>query len=276
VAGVTFSDTAARGASGRGEARSEAEAPAPSGRDRLPLPVGVGVALVTMFTGDGAVDVEATVARAQACVALGVTSVLVAGTTGEAYRLSVDDRIVLASAMKEAVPRTPILVGTGDPIGSRGLEITAAVAGAGVGDALLVLAPGHEDPVAFYREARQAAGAVPLLAYHFPVVSPPGLETSVVPHLEVDGIKDSSGSTNRLAELVEAGVRVYVGSPTALAVAGACGAAGALLAVANVAPSLCLAAWSGDMAAQRRLFALHVRTGADFPGYLKGTPPDGA
>lgn len=248
----------------------------PSGWERLPLPAGVGVALVTMFAGDGTVDVPATVARAEACAALGLSSVLVAGTTGEAFRLTAEDRIALATAVKAALPRTPVIVGTGNPHAAQGLEITAAVAAAGVGDALLVLAPGDADPVAFYGNARSAAAGAPLLAYHFPSVSPPGLETSVVPALGVDGIKDSSGSTNRLAELVEAGVRVYVGSPTQLAIAGACGAAGALLAVANVAPSLCIAAWNGDMAAQRRLFAVHVRATTGSFDYLKGTPPDGA
>lgn len=257
------------------ETEARAPRPAPKAWDRRPLPTGVGVALVTMFTTGGAVDVDATVERARACVTPGLASVLVAGTTGEAFRLSVADRIALATAVNEALPATPVIVGTGDPSAARGIEITTAVAASGVGDALLVLVPGDAEPVAFYREARRAAGDVPVLAYHYPVVSPPGVETSVVPSLGVDGIKDSSGSTNRLAELVEAGVRVYVGSPTQLAVAGACGATGALLAVANVAPSLCLAAWSGDMAAQRALFGLHVRSSADFPGYLKTMSPDG-
>ena len=257
-------------------ATSETTAPAaaPSARGRLPLPAGVGVALVTMFTPDGAVDVEATVRRARACVALGITSVLVAGTTGEAFRLSVADRVALAAAVREALPHIPVIVGTGNPEAARGIELTAAVAAAGVGDAFLVLVPGDAEPAGFYRQVRQAAGSTSVLAYHYPAVSPPGVEASVVPDLDVDGIKDSSGSTNRLAELVEAGVRVYVGSPTQLAVAGACGAAGALLALANVAPSLCLAAWGGDMAAQRRLFGIHVRASADFPGYLKGVEPD--
>lgn len=244
--------------------------------ERAPLPSGVGVALVTIFDDAGGVDVAATVARAEACAAPGLSSVLVSGTTGEAFRLSAEDRVALATAVKSALPDTAVLVGTGDPQAARALEITAAVGAAGVGDALLVLAPGDADPVAFYAEARAAAAGTPVLAYHFPMVSPPGLETSVVPDLGVEGIKDSSGSTNRLAELVEAGVRVYVGSPTLLVVAGACGAAGALLAAANVAPSLCLAAWDGDVAAQRRLFAVHVRAGSEGLGYLKRTRPDAA
>lgn len=254
---------------------TQSESAAGAGR-RLPLPDGVGVALVTMFAADGLVDVGATAVRAEACVAAGLSSVLVAGTTGEAHRLTVADRIALATALKAALPGTPIIVGTGSPNAARGLEITRGVAASGVGDALLVLAPGDADASSFYAEAGRAAGDVPVLAYHFPTVSPPGLETAVVPTLGVAGIKDSSGSTNRLAELVEADVRVYVGSPTHLPVAGACGAAGALLAVANVAPGLCLAAWHGDMVAQRRLFALHVRATSDFPGYLKATPPGAA
>ena len=253
---------------------SAAPASAPSSRERLPLPAGVGVALVTMFTPEGTVDVGATVHRAEACAAGGVSSVLVAGTTGEAHRLSVADRVDLTTAVKEALPRIPVIVGTGNPEAARGIELTAAVAAAGVGDAFLVLVPGDAEPAGFYRQVRQAAGSTPVLAYHYPAVSPPGVETAAVPALDVDGIKDSSGSTNRLAELVEAGVRVYVGSPTQLAVAGACGAAGALLALANVAPSLCLAAWGGDMAAQRTLFGIHVQASADFPGYLKGIEPD--
>ncbi len=248
----------------------------PSPSRRGPLPAGVGVALVTVFSAHGAVDVPATVARAEACVALGIASVLVSGTTGEALRLSVDDRVALVTAVKAAIPRTPVIVGTGNPSAGRGLETTRAVASASAPDALLVLAPGDAEPVGYYAEARRASGGIPLLAYHFPAVSPPGVETGTVPALDVDGIKDSSGSSNRLAELVEAGVRVYVGSPTHLAVAGACGAAGALLALANVAPSLCVAAWNGDMGAQRRLFAVHVRAAAGGLGYLKATPPDGA
>jgi dihydrodipicolinate synthase/N-acetylneuraminate lyase len=237
------------------------------------LPIGVGVALITVFGTDGTPDVDATVARAAACGRLGVSSVLVAGTTGQAWRLTAKDRIVLAGAVKDALPGMPVVVGTGDRVAARGLETTAEVAAAGAGDALLVLTPEDMALPDFYRAARERAGEAPLLAYHNPPMSSPGVAAGDVPALGVDGIKDSSGSTNRLAELVELGVPAYVGSPTMLAIAGACGARGAFLAVANVAPALCLAAWHGDMAAQRRLFGVHLRSTADFPSYLERTAP---
>lgn len=242
---------------------------------RLPmsLPSGVGVALVTVFDDGGTPDVAATVARARACVARGVSGILVAGTTGEAWRLTPGHRIEVASAVKDALPEIPVVVGTGDPAAARAFAITAEVAETGVADALLVLSPGDLAAGEFYSAVARDARGIPVLAYHNPAMSAPGVDATEVPALGVDGIKDSSGSTDRLAELIERDVTVYVGSPTLLAVAGACGARGALLALANVVPSLCIAAWNGDMSAQRRLFAIRRSTAAGFPGSLKSTEP---
>lgn len=233
------------------------------------LPSGVGVALVTMFDPQGRVDLVATTRKAVACAERGVTSVLVSGTTGEAWRLSADDRIALASAVKEALPEVLVLVGTGDRQSTVALATTATVASAGVADALVVLAPGDTPSGPFYQAVRQEAPGLAVLAYHMPDVSPPGVATSEFPGLAVDGIKDSSGSADRLAELVTAGVEVYVGSPNLLSVAGRSGAIGALVALANVAPELCLAAWEGDGRAQRQIFDLHVATMKNFPDSLK-------
>lgn len=227
-----------------------------------------------MFDDRGVPDPAATAARARACVALGVSSVLVAGTTGEAARLGANDRLVLASAVKEAVPSVPVIVGTGAPDEQTALEWTGKVAVAGAADALLVFAPCETEPVGFFGRVRDAAGGVPVLAYHNPALVSRALDTASFPSLDVDGVKDSSGNTNRLADLVELGIRVYVGSPTQLVLAGGCGAAGALLALANIAPSLCIAAWNGDLAAQRSLFAIHRRAAAGFPHILKSTAPD--
>lgn len=238
------------------------------------LPVGVGVALVTMFSSSGRVDAEATAARARECVDRGMTSVLVAGTTGEASRLSADDRILLARAVRDAVGDRPIIVGTGAPAEEDALALSGKVVAADVADALLVYVPETADPPAFFAAVRAAAGAVPVLAYHNPALASAPLEARDVLTYGVAGIKDSSASSDRLATLVELGVPVYVGSVTQLVLAGGCGATGALLAAANVAPSLCVAAWNGDMGAQRALFAVHRRVVADFPGSLKSVAPD--
>ncbi len=238
-------------------------------RPRRILPSGVGVALVTIFDGRGRPDVSATSQRAHSCVERGIGFVLVAGTTGEAWRLDTDDRIALTSAVKRAVGGRPVLVGTGDPVAARARSTTRALADADVADGLLVLSPRDQDPLDFYRALRDEAPDATLLAYHMPTVSPPGVPVSVVPSLPVDGIKDSSGSADRLAELLANGAEVYVGSANLLTLAGRCGARGGLVAMANLAPELCTSAWSGDLEAQVELMRMHASSMADFPERFK-------
>jgi 4-hydroxy-tetrahydrodipicolinate synthase len=233
----------------------------------------VGVALVTFFGDDGTVDTKATAGRARRCAELGVSAVLVAGTTGEAARLSVDDRVELAAAVRDVAPDVVVIVGTGHPDPGAALEASARVGAETDADALLLFCPEGIEPGPFFRAARDEARGPAVLAYHNPGLPVRQLGTDELMELDVDGVKDSSGSSNRLAYLVELGARVYVGSPTQLVLAGSCGAAGALLALANVAPTDCIAAWNGDTAAQRRLFTLHRGTAATFPSSLKLVEP---
>jgi 4-hydroxy-tetrahydrodipicolinate synthase len=62
---------------------------------------------------------------------------------------------------------------------------------------------------------------------------------------------------------------VYVGSPTVLTMAGAVGATGALLAIANAVPELCAAAFAGDGTAQRDVLDAHRTARGSFPDGLK-------
>jgi 4-hydroxy-tetrahydrodipicolinate synthase len=233
------------------------------------LPTGVGVALVSIFDDDGRLDVNATTEHAVSCVARGVTSILLAGTTGEPWRLSDVDRVDLSTAIKAALPETFLFVGTGDPVAAHALALTTAVAQAGVADALVVLAAGDLPTDELYLAVAAAAGNTPVLAYHIPALSPPGIPADTMPSLPVAGIKDSSGDADRLAQLLDDHQVVYVGSPNLLSIAGPCGARGALLALANTMPETCTAAWTGDHDAQRRLFHAHLMSLRDFPVNLK-------
>jgi dihydrodipicolinate synthase/N-acetylneuraminate lyase len=128
------------------------------------------------------------------------------------------------------------------------------------------------DPLPYYREVVAAAGGVaPVLAYHFPTMSTPGLDVEDLPRLAelgIAGIKDSSGDPARLVRTLETfDGALYVGSPWLLSAAGPLGAAGAILAVANVEPALSIAALDGDVAAQRALAA--VIPGATGPAGVK-------
>jgi 4-hydroxy-tetrahydrodipicolinate synthase len=232
---------------------------------------GVGVALVTLFAEDGSVDTRATAAHAARLVECGVRAVLVAGTTGEAMALEPTERVALVKAVREAIPAgVAMIAGTGAASGRQAAELTRAAVDAGA-DAVLALSPPMvTDPRAYYQLLAEVTGEVPLLAYHLPGLSAPGVPVDLLDELPVAGLKDSSGDPVRLLrEVVDYGGFVYVGSPTVLTMAGAVGAHGALLAVANAAPELCVAAFEGDGKAQRELLAYHRAAKASYPDGVK-------
>jgi dihydrodipicolinate synthase/N-acetylneuraminate lyase len=115
-----------------------------------------------------------------------------------------------------------------------------------------------------------AAGDLPVLAYHFPAVAPPGIPVGVLRDLPVAGMKDSSGDPDRLLEELEGfGRPVYPGSSALLLLGGALGCPGAILALANAEPERCAAAFGGDAEAQRALAPAHLTARRAFPQGIK-------
>jgi dihydrodipicolinate synthase/N-acetylneuraminate lyase len=232
---------------------------------------GVGVALVTLFDAGGELDASATADHAARLVELGVAAVVVAGTTGEAATLDRDERVRLVGEVRAAVPAgTPVVAGTGAPSARQAALFTADAVARGA-DAVLVLSPPRTaDSLPYYKAVRAAAGGTPVLAYHFPAVSPPGIDVDGLDALPVDGLKDSSGDPDRLlAELETFDLPLYVGSSALLSLAGPIGCTGAILALANVEPEQCIAAFAGDAHAQRKLAPAHLASNVRFPAGLK-------
>lgn len=232
--------------------------------------VGVGVALATLFDDDGELDAEATALHAAHLVALGVRAVVVAGSTGEAATLTPEERVALLSAVRDAVPDpVPVLAGTGAPSARQAVALTLSAKEHGA-DAVLVLSPPRvDDPRPYFELVARAAGGLPVLAYHYPKASPPGIAVSFLSDLPVAGLKDSTGDPDRLLEELEWGEPLYTGSSALLALAGPLGCAGAILALANVEPEGCAAAFAGDAKAQRALAGAHRASHAAFPRGLK-------
>jgi 4-hydroxy-tetrahydrodipicolinate synthase len=232
---------------------------------RRPPFTGVGVALVTLFDRDGALDAAATARHARNLMERGVRGVVVAGSTGEASALDTDERSRLLTAVRDAVgPDVPVIAGTGAPSARQAVELSRRAAGDGA-DALLVLSPpGADDPRPYY-DAVSRAVDVPVLGYHYPTISAPGIAVDLLCELPVAGLKDSTGDPARLAvELDQMGDGVYTGSAAILLQARAMGCSGAILALANVDPDGCIRAWDGDGACQRELVNGHR------PGALAG------
>jgi 4-hydroxy-tetrahydrodipicolinate synthase len=162
-----------------------------------------------------------------------------------------------------------VIAGTGAPSARQAALLTAMAAEAGA-DVALVLSPARAtDPRPYFATVVEAAGGLPLLAYHFPAVSPPGITMGHLRELPVVGLKDSTGDPNRLLEeLSDYDGEVYVGSSALLTQAGALGATGAILALANAEPVDCVAAFTGDTDAQLRLAPHHLAM-TPFPAGIK-------
>lgn len=223
---------------------------------------GVGVALVTLFDDRLQVDVAATAEHAARMAGLGMQSIVVAGTTGEAFALTPDERMALISAVKEAVPGDiPVIAGTGAASAYGAVALTQQAVAAGA-DAVLALSPQRSaDLRAYYTAVAHAAGDAPTLGYHFPKVSAPGISLSILEELPIAGCKDSTGDPTRLLAEIGMEMPIFVGSAAILALAGPLGAEGAILRAANMAPELCVEAFAGDAGAQRALAPIHAAAG---------------
>jgi 4-hydroxy-tetrahydrodipicolinate synthase len=224
-----------------------------------PVFTGIAVALVTFFEEHGHVDNETTAKHAAHLAARGVRAVVVAGSTGEASHLSMKERLQLFKAVKNAVPsHVPVILGTGDlTAGVSVPQLTRRAAEAGA-DAALVLSPRNGDVREFYGEVVGAAGHMPVLAYHWPKVSPPGITMEDLKALKVAGVKDSTGDTERMLEMLACFHRpIYTGNASVVAYAGMLGCTGAILAAANLEPELSADAWAGSISAQKDLLFAH-------------------
>ena len=175
--------------------------------------------------------------------------------------------------MRDAVPPdVPVLAGTGATSADRAAELTAAASGAGADAVLAWPPPGSEDLAGYYAAVGQAAAGLPVLAYHIPWSLAPGVPVAALDALPVAGLKDSSGDA---ADRLLAEVAHYPGC-TDVGVVGAAGpgraarrGAAAILAIANVEPELCCAAFAAHAGAQLRLIDMHLAARDGRPLALK-------
>jgi len=229
-------------------------------------PAGTGVAIVTPFDENGDLDEAALAGLVGELEARGVDFVVPAGTTGEAALLSDDERVRVVATVAEAAS-VPVLAGTGQPSRRRTVETTDRAADAGA-DAALVVTPFYyrHDQAALVDYYRSVADVVELPVYLYSIPSVTGMvlepETvaALADHPNVVGLKDSSGDLERfqreVALTADAAFDVFTGHGGVYAQALELGAAGGVLALANVAPERASAIGdahaAGDEAAARR------------------------
>jgi 4-hydroxy-2-oxoglutarate aldolase len=200
-------------------------------------------------TGD--VDVVAFRANLRRWCEHPIRGVLIAGSTGESVFLDEEERRILIEAAADVVPHDrAVIAGTGTESTRHTIRLTEQAAEAGA-DAVLV------SPPAYYKGAMTPsvlrdhytavadASPVPVLIYQVPLRLstldlPTGLIAELSQHPNIVGIKDSRGTLDSVAELVQAtrdDFHVMVGSGAILFGALGAGAAGGIVAVGLLAPA---------------------------------------
>jgi 4-hydroxy-2-oxoglutarate aldolase len=213
---------------------------------------GIYPPIATPFTS-GEVDYAGLAHNTRRWMRTGLRGLLALGSNGEAAFVDEDEAERIVAAVRDLVPRDRVLlVGTGRQSTRATIAATARAAKAGA-DAVLVLTPfyfksqmTHDALVTHYRAVADAS-PVPVLLYNFTNVTAmnmsPGTVAALSAHPNIIGIKDSNGDVGQLAAIVArapAEFAVVVGSAATLYPSLVVGAAGAIVAVANVVPEVCV------------------------------------
>lgn len=215
---------------------------------------GVLPAAVTPLTEDGSIDHDGLTANLETWHDIGLSGYLILGSTGEQPLLSEFDRALVVETARRAIPDDQVLlVGTGQQGTAETIESTQRAADAGA-DAALVVAPNYYVPAltvhALVRHYATIADAspIPILLYSVPPLTGfallPAVTGELAGHENIIGIKDSSGQPSTLLAIrrqTRPDFRILSGSLTYSLGALVDGAAdGLILAMANVAPELCV------------------------------------
>jgi len=213
---------------------------------------GIFAALTTPFVRD-----EVSVPKFKENIAkfnaTGLAGYLVLGSTGESVSLSdAESETLVRAARESAAPGKKVIAGTAQESTKLTVEFTNRMAEIGV-DAALVRPPSYYKSKMTLEALRAhylavADGArVPVLIYNIPQNTGIFLESRLIVelarHPNVIGLKESAGNLAFLGEVIRQvppDFHYFLGSGSVFLPALELGACGAILAVANAAPEICV------------------------------------
>jgi 4-hydroxy-2-oxoglutarate aldolase len=237
---------------------------------------GVFPALITPFAADGSVSLADLKHNLHRYNGTDLAGYVVLGSTGESVLLSREETDgVLATAKEAAAAEKKLIAGTGAESTAETIEKTKRAAELGY-HAALVKTPHYYKPmykpevlITYYRRVADNS-PIPILLYSVPQFTGVALEApeaaALSEHPNIIGIKDSSGSVQRVSEIVVAArneFQVLVGSASTMYPSLMIGARGAVLALASALPEKCVALYHfarrGQLEQARELQQLLVK-----------------
>lgn len=164
-------------------------------------------ALITPFTND-AVNFDTLAKLIEWHIAEGSSALVICGTTGECPTLSHQEQFeTIATAVKIARGRIPIIAGAGSNCTREALDLTSLAKKAGADAALHATGyynkPSQAQVIEHFR-AVDAASELPIIVYNIP--SRTGIEFSIetmaklAEFKNIVGVKDSTGNVARLSQ----------------------------------------------------------------------------
>lgn len=265
---------------------------------------GIFAPLTTPFGADSSVAIAALKHNLGLYNQTGLAGYVALGSTGEAVYLSRGEGEAVLTAVKEAAgPGKLLIAGTGAESAVETIERTRRAAEIGYPVALVKTPYYYKAQytpstlIDYFGRVADAA-PIPIVLYSVPKFTGVTLEarevSALAAHPNVIGIKDSSGSVQRIGEMVAAAAppfQVLTGSAAALHESLARGARGAILALACVLPEMCVELYQAFRAGnQDRARELQgallpaskivvsdggpagVKAGMDLRGYAGGAP----
>jgi 4-hydroxy-2-oxoglutarate aldolase len=214
---------------------------------------GIFPALVTPFEADGSVSLRGVKENIRLYNQIGLAGYVALGSTGESVMLSRDEGESILAAVKEAAaPEKLLIAGTGVESTAETIVRTKRAAALGF-QVALVKTPYYYKPAykaeSYIQHYRAVADAspIPVLLYSVPIFTGVTMETpeivALAAHPNIIGIKDSSGSIQRIGEVVSTApddFYVLTGGAAVVYPALAMGARGAILALACALPEKCV------------------------------------
>ena len=211
---------------------------------------GIVAAMVTPFNDDESLDEGGLYAVVRFLVERGVHGLFPAGSQGEFYALTADERRRVLEVTLEAAENCVFVMAHVGAVTTRqaiALARHAEAAGADVLSAVtpFFVRPSQEELYRHYVALASAVG-LPVLAYNNPGRTGVNLLPTTVARLARDvpnfvGIKDSSGDLTQFVEYIRlcpSGFQAFMGRDSLIFAGLAHGAAGAVAATANVVPEL--------------------------------------
>ncbi len=167
---------------------------------------GIYTPVVTPYFEDHTINRDAFADAIEHLIAAGVHGIIVAGTTGEYYAQSAEERIEMMGLAKQIIgTRLPMIVGTG-AIRTEDSIIFAEAAKTAGADALLIATPPYAYPtgreIALHALAIDRAANLPAMLYNYPGRMSVNMDGETLDRLgrspNFCAIKESSGDPNRL------------------------------------------------------------------------------